>query len=571
MPSAYELERERNIARNKALLEQLQLRQAVESLVPAKSKATKSQAKPIQSAKAKRPREEATEGPRRQSARLRKDVIDPNESPSKQKKRQLEERRAMEAEERMEAEEKARLAKRARHTDLDLITLAENEEEADIGSLSAALQNVSQNRRRVRDEDAYQSEDETEEENFVTELRDKLQDLKVVSRAKVTQDRIYSAAYHPEITKDLVFFGDKHGQLGIWDAQAATEEVADEDGDVAPVDDQEGGKYWRLQLHWPATSKSSISCVKIDPIDSHNIYTSSYDCTIRSLSFTSGVSREIFSIEDTLISSIDLTPTGHEMWISDALGGVWHRDLREDKQSTIRYGLSDQKIGCISINPTRPHFLLTASNNRSLKIWDVRKLQTLSLDLSDQSLPTPPPSSPGGPFLAPVAAVSTDIDSDVVTEFVNSKRGKGCLRGEWRHDKSVSSAYWDSKGRSIVSTSYDDTLRLWDIEPAKFESSAPFPSSRPFSRIRHNCQTGKWLTILRAQWSPNPDVYPHFTIGNMDHSLDIFSCKGELITRLSDRSKISAVQAVTCSHPSILERAVSGNASGRCVLWAPSD
>lgn len=31
--------------------------------------------------------------------------------------------------------------------------------------------------------------------------------LKVVSRAKVTQDRVYSAAYHPEITKDLIFFG----------------------------------------------------------------------------------------------------------------------------------------------------------------------------------------------------------------------------------------------------------------------------------------------------------------------------------------------------------------------------
>lgn len=49
---------------------------------------------------------------------------------------------------------------------------------------------------------------------------------------------------------------DKHGQLGIWDAQAAVEEVVDEDGDVAPAPDQEGGKYWRLQLHWPATSKS---------------------------------------------------------------------------------------------------------------------------------------------------------------------------------------------------------------------------------------------------------------------------------------------------------------------------
>ncbi|KAF7338255.1 DNA damage-binding protein CMR1 [Mycena venus] len=555
MPTEYELERERNIARNKALLEQLQLRQAVESLVPPKTKAKATaksqQAKPVQSAKPKRPREEVAQGPTRQSARLRQG-IDPNESPSKRKRREaeLEERRAVEAEERMEAEERARLAKRARHTDLDLTTLAENEEEADIVALSTAFQHVSQNARQMKDEDAYQSEDEGEDDNLVAELREKLEDLKV------------------RLQKISFFFGDKHGQLGIWDAQASPEEVADEDGDVAPAD-QEGGRYWRLQLHWPATSKSSISCVKIDPIDSHNVYTSSYDCTIRSLSFTSGVSREIFSIEDTLISSIDLTPTGHEMWISDALGGVWHRDLRQDKSTTIRYGLSDQKIGCISINPTRPNFLLTASNDRSLKIWDVRKLQTLSLDLSDQAPPTPPPSSPGNPFLAPVSVVNTEIDSDAVTEFVNSKRGKSCLRGEWRHDKSVSSAYWDPRGRSIVSTSYDDSLRLWEIEPAKFESSAPFPSSRPFTRIRHNCQTGKWLTILRAQWSPNPDVYPHFTIGNMEHSLDIYSCKGELITRLSDRSKISAVQAVTCSHPSILERAVSGNASGRCVLWAP--
>lgn len=36
---------------------------------------------------------------------------------------------------------------------------------------------------------------------------------------------------------------------------------------------------------------------------------------------------------------------------------------------------------------------------------------------------------------------------------------------------------------------------------------------------------GKWLTILRAQWSPNPDAYPHFTVGNMNHSLDIYSAK----------------------------------------------
>ncbi|KAJ7285780.1 WD40 repeat-like protein [Mycena rebaudengoi] len=544
MPSKYELDREANIARNRALLEQLQLKQAVEDLgMPSKSKPVKSQAKPVQSKKPKREREE-TEGPRRQSARLRKeDAVDPNETPTQRKRRQaeIEERKAIEAEERLEAEERERRTKRPRHDDLDLTTLAAEEEEKDVADLSIALQNISQGARRVRDTDEFVSEDDKADAHRVSELRDKLKDLKVASRAKVTQNRVYCAVYHPEVTKDLIFFGDKHGQLGIWDARAPIEEVADEDGDVAPAEDQEGGKYWRLQLHWPATSKSSISCVKLDPIDSHNIYTSSYDCTIRSLSFTSGVSREIFSIEDTLISSIDLAPTGHEMWISDALGGVWHRDLRQDKSKTIRYGLSDQKIA-------GPHFLLTASNSRQLRIYDARKLQTLSLDLLDEAPPTPPPSSPGGPFLAPMAATRTDFDLDTVAEFP-----------EWRHDKSVSSAYWDPRGRGIVSTSYDDTLRLWDIEPSKFESAGPFPSSRPFSSIRHNCQTGKWLTILRAQWSPNPDI------GNMDHSLNVFGSKGDLIAR------ISAVQAVTCSHPSILERAASGNASGRCVLWAPEE
>jgi len=36
-------------------------------------------------------------------------------------------------------------------------------------------------------------------------------------------------------------------------------------------------------------------------------------------------------------------------------------------------------------------------------------------------------------------------------------------------------------------------------------------------------------------------------------------------------NRISATQAVTCSHPSVVERVASGNGSGRCILWAPED
>lgn len=64
-------------------------------------------------------------------------------------------------------------------------------------------------------------------------------------------------------------FEDKHGSLGIWDARAPQEE-AEEDGDTS-VSQREGGKYWRLQQHWPATSKSSISAIKLDPTNTHNV------------------------------------------------------------------------------------------------------------------------------------------------------------------------------------------------------------------------------------------------------------------------------------------------------------
>jgi len=100
------------------------------------------------------------------------------------------------------------------------------------------------------------------------------------------------------------------------------------------------------------------------------IYTSSYDCTIRNLSIGSGISREIFSSGDILINSIDLDPMGHVMWISDAAGGITHFDMRTDQSKAIWYGLSGEKVGSVSVNPTRPHFLLTASNSRVLRFID---------------------------------------------------------------------------------------------------------------------------------------------------------------------------------------------------------
>lgn len=75
----------------------------------------------------------------------------------------------------------------------------------------------------------------------------------------------------------------------------------------------------------------------------------------------------MFSNDGVMINSIDLTPEGHEMWISDSQGGVTHLDLRLDKSKAVWYGLSDAKIGTVSVNPTRSHYLMTASNSRTMR------------------------------------------------------------------------------------------------------------------------------------------------------------------------------------------------------------
>jgi WD repeat-containing protein 76 len=184
------------------------------------------------------------------------------------------------------------------------------------------------------------------------------------------------------------------------------------------------------------------------------------------------MSKEVFALDDILISSFDVLPSGRELWISDAEGSLTHTDMRQRKSRARRYQLANTKVGCVSVNPAHPEALLVSSNNRSLtyasfpcitalrllinvyRLWDARMLSKIPV----ASLPTPPPSSP----IRPRGSTNPgpmEVDSDAVSDFVQSKQGKGTLMAEWGHQKSVSSAYWDPSGRRIVSTCYDDTIR----------------------------------------------------------------------------------------------------------------
>ncbi|KAG8942914.1 hypothetical protein FRC04_003314 [Tulasnella sp. 424] len=598
----YEQERADNIRKNAELLALLDVEAIHDEMgIPApvatgkgKAKAggasssTASKPKPVpaRNPKVKREREEDS-GPLRRSTRRKTGPADPNESPESKRKREEEEEERREAfeREREEERERARLAKLPRHHDLDLQKLIADAPKEETDSLQSTFTSIlSKKYPRAVGSGTTSRDGEIKTDQKLEEVRDEAKKAKIRSRAKVTQERIYCMAYHPSTSKDLVFFGDKYGTMGIWDPLAPGDEIVDEDGEVEV---SEGGQNWRLQVHWPQTSKTSISAMKFDPTDAHNVITSSYDCTIRITSFETGISREIFHAPDTLISSFDMpTESGNEIWISDVQGHLSHIDLREDSKTARRrfeMNGTGHKIGCVSVNPVSPQFLVTSSNDRTVKLWDSRKLFSLPVTTS----PRPPAPAKSSTRRSKVKNEEEDAEDDVwinetsfeeVNKYLEGKKGRGLLRGEHPSGAAVSSAYWDPSGRRIVSTCYDDHLRedplhdaVWDVAPSSLVLDTQLPKFAPTASVRHNCQTGRWLTVLKAQWMPSPDVYPHFVVGNMNQSLDIIGFNGEKIANLVDRNLVTAVQAVAGSHPSRVGRYASGNASGRCVLWAPED
>lgn len=201
-----------------------------------------------------------------------------------------------------------------------------------------------------------------------------------------------------------------------------------------------------------------------------------------------------------------------------------------------------------------PHLLVTAGNDQHLRIWDTRHFSHLN-PRSTEVL-TPPPSVKGedGDPSRINTYPSSSIGSEKVNNYLSSTKGKGLHRASYQHGKSCSAAYWDPWGRRILTTSYDDKLRsrstlqsheahpiqctdirsVWSLNPDQFAQDAPLSPTdfKPSKQIPHNCQTGRWLTILRAQWSLNMDYIPHFTVGNMKRSLDVIAGTGDKIVSL---------------------------------------
>lgn len=266
------------------------------------------------------------------------------------------------------------------------------------------------------------------------------------------------------------------------------------------------------------------------PSDDHNsVITSSYDSSIRKMDIEKGVSTQVFAPadldEDLPISALDAPHNKPSILYFTTLDGSAGRcDMRAPNEHEI-WRLSDHKIGGFSLHPLQPHLLATASLDRTLKIWDLRKIT-----------------------------------------------GKGDLRhpallGEHGSRLSVSHASW-SAGGQVATSSYDDTIKIYDLSSASSWKTGHDigKEMKPAHSVRHNNQTGRWVTILKPQWQKRPkDGIQKFVIGNMNRFVDVFASDGTQLAQL-DGEGITAVPAVAHFHPT-MDWVAGGTGSGKLCFW----
>ena len=146
----------------------------------------------------------------------------------------------------------------------------------------------------------------------------------------------------------------------------------------------------------------------------------------------------------------------------------------------------------------------------------------------------------------------------------NKNSGKLPTSFAYQHaGRSINSAYFSPSGKSLLTTTQSNKLEI--LEDSHLASGL----IKPKSSIKHDNQTGRWLSTLMAKWHPSTfSDRELFVVGSMKkpRCIEVFADSGDLVREISGDA-LTAVASRCCFHPNSNKLiVVGGNSSGRVTV-----
>ncbi|XP_009468473.1 PREDICTED: WD repeat-containing protein 76 [Nipponia nippon] len=322
---------------------------------------------------------------------------------------------------------------------------------------------------------------------------------------KVVKYRVCSMAIHPSESIIFVAAGDKFGQIGLWNVVSCQRALR-----LAELFSEEGA-------HAFTPHNYPVSCMHFSPFNPAHLLSLSND-TLRCGDVTRAVFDEVCRSEENL-SSFDFLEDN----ASTAIVGRWDGNVAvvdrrtPGTSSELSADIGFTRTRTVHVHPVNKQYFI-AAGSVDVCIYDVRYLK------------------PKG------------------NQPVSNLKG---------HTRSVASAYFSpGTGNRVVTVCADDKLRVYDTTSLSSTVAV-------LSTIRHNNNTGRWLTRFRAIWDPKQEDC--FVVGSMarPRQIEVFQDTGKLLHSFYNIDCLGSVCSINVIHPSknIL---VGGNSSGRLHVFKES-
>ncbi|XP_077375956.1 WD repeat-containing protein 76 [Festucalex cinctus] len=172
--------------------------------------------------------------------------------------------------------------------------------------------------------------------------------------AKVVEQRIFSAAFHPVSTRLLMAAGDKYGKVGLWSV----------------------GSNWGddgVLLFEPHTRP--VGCLAFSKAHPAQLLSLSYDGSMRCMDVEKAAFDDVYHIEDGLKTFDFLSHDCSTLVVGDWYGNIAIVDRRTPGTShKSLHSLDSKVLRCVSVHPLQQQYF-AVSESREVNIYDVRLLK----------------------------------------------------------------------------------------------------------------------------------------------------------------------------------------------------